>query len=543
MNSSPPPENTPVALEAESRGELGAQLSADALEAIAVDTPLLPPREPLGVRLASYFGRHLLLLFVVSFASLWAILSVPSPFNRPDFWPGQLAPRDYVAPQNAYLPDRVETLRRREAAAALVPPAYEPSPSAQAQALLRLEETARKTRRAAASLSLRTPTTPQNLVVIPAEKWFGARAGWQPSPDLVPTLRALPAERWRAVETAAQNAVRDVYLRGRIRSDVADDVGAVRPLLRRSIARTETDGNLSAPEREIAFQLAKAAATVPNVVINQKATDEAREDAFNAVLPVFLHIQANAPLVREGERVSPEQWEQLQALGLIAPRFRPLEALAHGALCFLIVAGAAAYLARGQRDLMERPAALWLVAVVPIAFLAIFRAFLGVPHAELMMVPLAATAAMLLTVLIDTRVGLPAGFIVAAICALMARAEAGLFLAATISAWIGALSVAQLASRLALLRSIVILMACNAALAASLGVLRESPLEELLSSVLWSALAGAASVVAMAGLAIFLERPFGITSHLRLLELLAPDETVIRRMQIEAPGTYTHSMT
>ena len=76
----------------------------------------------------------------------------------------------------------------------------------------------------------------------------------------------------------------------------------------------------------------------------------------------------------------------------------------------------------------------------------------------------------------------------------------------------------------------------------ALGVLREAPPDEILASAAWNVLAGGASVVAMAGLTIFLERPFGITSHLRLLELLSPDETVIRRMQLEAPGTYTHSL-
>lgn len=544
MSSSPSPENLPAALETESRESVsGAQLSADALEAIAVDTPLLPPKEPLGVRLASYFGRHLLLLFVVSLGCLWGITSLPSPFNRPDFTPGQLAPRDYVAPQNTFLPDRSETSRRRAAAAALVPPAYKPASSAQSQALFLLREASRTSRRAAGNLRLTLPVKSGNLVVLPPEKQFEARAAWRPAPAILPTLRSLSASRWRTVEGVAESAVRAAYLRGRIRSDVPDDVSALRPLLRRSVFQNGAKEELSAAEREIALQLTILAVKIPNVVVNQKATDEAREDASDAVLPVFLRVESGAPLVREGERVSSEQWEQLQELGLIAPRFRPLQALANGAFCLLIVAGAAAYLARGQRDMLSRPAALWLMAAVPVLFLAVFRALMGVPHADLMIVPLAATAAMLLTVLIDLRVGLPAGFVVAALCALMARAEAGLFLVATLSAWIGALSVAQLASRLALLRSIGILTLCNAVLALALGVLREAPLEELLSGAMWSALAGTGSVMAMAGLAIFLERPFGITSHLRLLELLAPDETVIQRMQLEAPGTYTHSMT
>ncbi|RYG58999.1 HDIG domain-containing protein, partial [bacterium] len=189
-----------------------------------------------------------------------------------------------------------------------------------------------------------------------------------------------------------------------------------------------------------------------------------------------------------------------------------------------------------------RPAALWLVACVPVAFLMLFRIILRVPHADFLMVPLAATAAMLVTVLLDVRVGLPIGFVVAALCALMARADAGLFLGATLSAWIGALSVANLASRLALARASCVLALTNTLLALALGVLRDAPPDEIASTTAWSALAGLASVAAMAAMAIFLERPFGITSHLRLLELMAPDETVIRRMQVEAPGTYTHSL-
>jgi cyclic-di-AMP phosphodiesterase PgpH len=39
-----------------------------------------------------------------------------------------------------------------------------------------------------------------------------------------------------------------------------------------------------------------------------------------------------------------------------------------------------------------------------------------------------------------------------------------------------------------------------------------------------------------------LERPFGITTHLTLLELSDPNKPLLRRLLMEAPGTYTHSM-
>ena len=519
----------------------GSELSPEAIEALASEAPLVPPRAPLGARLANYFGRHQLLLFVLSFFALWAIVVVPPFGGDADLAPGIAAPRDVMAPHSAFLPDRLETQKRRDAASALVTPAYDPNPGALSQALLELPDAAHQTRLALALLRAPAVQGPTRAPEKP-EIQFQNRAGWKVAPATLTALLSVDGARWKTVEDAAASAVRAAYLRGRLRSDVAPDAEGVRPLMRAQIESFAANSALSPSEKTAALALAAHAANVPNVVVNQQKTDAARRDARNAVMPVYMHIEANAPIVREGERIAPAQWAQMQELGVVTPRFAPLTALAFGALCLMLVSGAAAYIGGARREVLERPTALWLVAVVPILFLLAFRLILRVPHADFLMISLAATAAMLLTVLLDMRLGVPVGFVVASLCALMARADAELFLAATLSAWIGALTVARLSSRFALLRAIVILALTNGALALALGVLREAPPDEILASAAWNVLAGGASVVAMAGLTIFLERPFGITSHLRLLELLSPEETVIRRMQLEAPGTYTHSL-
>ena len=540
----------------------GSELSPEAIEALASEAPLVPPREPLGARLANYFGRHQLLLFVMSFFALWAIVVAPMPGADTDLGLGLVAPRDIVAPHSAFLPDRAETDKRRDAAAALVTPAYDPNPGALGQALTELPELTRGLRITLQTISAPAPgavspgavspdATSSGVVssqvsaadkgVAPTEK-FRRLSGWKVTPATLAALLLVEGGRWKTVEDAATGAVRAAYLRGRIRSDVASDSESVRPVLRSQIETFALQTPLSPAEKIAAATLAQRIATVPNVVVNQQKTDAARRDARAAVLPVFSHIEANAPLVRQGERVSAAQWAQMQELGVVTPQFAPLTALAVGALCLMLVSGAAAYIGSARREVLARPAALWLMAVVPVIFLFAFRLILRVPHADFLMISLAATAAMLLTILLDMRLGVPAGFVVAALCALMARVEAELFLAATLSAWIGALLVARFSSRFALLRAIVVLGLINGVLAGALGILHDSPPEEILSSIAWDLLAGGASVLAAAGLAIFLERPFGITSHLRLLELLSPDETVVRRMQVEAPGTYTHSL-
>lgn len=563
MNPSSPRETSIAPLEAELRAEgvsvttraEFANLPPDALEALAADTPLLPPKEPLGARLAGYFGRHQLLLFALCLLALWIILTLPLGQSG-DVKLNQPAPRDVVAPQSAFVPDRRETQLRREKNAALVTPAYDPSPSAQSQALSLLRDLLEQTQAAAArARAIPAPPAPQqpsgrqaahapkpvSVEQLRRQKLLN-EAGWRPPVTLLPSILALRPDGWARVQNASERAVRMVYEKGRIRSDVPGDVDAVRPLFLQSIRKQVSTGTLGSGEAPIAAALVTRAAQFPNVKVNERATEDARKEARNAVLTVYERIEANTPLVREGQTVTEEQWEQLQALGLVSPTIDPRVALARFVLCAILVGAAAVYLARSRRDLLARPSGLWIVAVVPVLFVAIFRVLLRVPHADFLMPPLAATATMLLTVLIDARIGLSAGFLVTAMCALLAGSDAGLFLVSCLSAWIGTLCVSRLPSRAALFRAGWVLTLTNAVLAAALGVMRETPFEEISSTVMWSALSGAGSVAVMAGLAMFLERPFGITSHLRLLELLAPDETVLRRMQTEAPGTYTHSL-
>ena len=42
--------------------------------------------------------------------------------------------------------------------------------------------------------------------------------------------------------------------------------------------------------------------------------------------------------------------------------------------------------------------------------------------------------------------------------------------------------------------------------------------------------------------ATLLERPFGVTTHLTLLELSDPNKPLLKRLAMEAPGTYAHSI-
>ncbi|HEX8832687.1 MAG TPA: hypothetical protein VF719_00735, partial [Abditibacteriaceae bacterium] len=97
-------------------------------EQIIGETPFVPPREPLGARLAAIMGRRHWLLLPLCVLLLWATLTLRPPGEALDYTQGEAAPRDIIAPHSATLLDRELTERNRDAAADLVPPQYDVRP-------------------------------------------------------------------------------------------------------------------------------------------------------------------------------------------------------------------------------------------------------------------------------------------------------------------------------------------------------------------------------------------------------------------------------
>lgn len=528
-------------------------------------SPLLPPREPLGARMAAVFGRHQAALLALCIVLLWVIVALPPLWRHESYQQGMAPGHDIFVPQQAFVMDGDETRRRQDDAANLVTPDYDPNPDAQSDALAHLTtliETAR-------TLSVSAPALP--MAPLGAVPLKGGSTSTYSAADLallqrwrmpftqlnVPRSRLkdpvllnmahLDASRWGTIESAARLAVMAVYKKGQLRSDVLSEGSADLTQARNHIvditSTARRTGRLLLNEASVASALAYAVvASRPNQVVNQRQTAVLREAARANVPPVFVKYKADDVLVRANEIITERKWEQMQELELVAPRLSTKVMLAHLGLIILLVFFGAAYLKSFLPHLVAQPAALWLTAMVPVAFAFAFRLLLRVSHAEYLMVPLVATAAMLLTVLINARVGVIVGFMLSCICSMMAHTDATWLLAATLASCIGSIFVSDLASLMHVVRAGVVLSATNAILFAIIGVMGNMDDSDIALIVIWEAVAGVGSVVVMSGLALFLERPFGITTHFRLMELLSPNETVMRRMQAEAPGTYTHSL-
>ena len=84
----------------------------------------------------------------------------------------------------------------------------------------------------------------------------------------------------------------------------------------------------------------------------------------------------------------------------------------------------------------------------------------------------------------------------------------------------------------------------NALVIVGLNLLAGNPFSQLAAwkEVMWGMVNGVLSVVLTLGSLPFFEGFFGIITSFKLLELSNPNQPLLRRLLLEAPGTYHHSI-
>jgi putative nucleotidyltransferase with HDIG domain len=300
----------------------------------------------------------------------------------------------------------------------------------------------------------------------------------------------------------------------------------------------------------------------PNFRVDTVATERARNEARAAVTPVVRTITAGQVIVTEGQRISAQEIEALQATGTIRSGL-DLFALGGAALVATGFAGILAIYAYLLQP-FDPPVKRRLLATGLTVLLALVMARVAFPVLTpdtertflLHAVPVSTAA-----IVVSSFARLPFAALVAASVGVFTAFLGGAFPQVAGSTYIGplqsleyamvatagglagaaAINRAEHLSRFAL-AGVATAIATGAAMASFW--LFELPRTNI--DLGWMALAagihGTASAVLGLGIFVILAYTLGITSRIQLLELAQPDHPLLRRLQEEAPGTYHHSM-
>jgi putative nucleotidyltransferase with HDIG domain len=298
----------------------------------------------------------------------------------------------------------------------------------------------------------------------------------------------------------------------------------------------------------------------PSMVQNAEATGKARRHASAAVETVMRFVGANEVLVLRGEVVNGDMIERLekhqQELHLRQTSQMGLLGYLQGPLvCAVLILCAGYMLAVLHPDLLADRRLVALVALALLLQVLLSRAVTGLHFlnsgSSFYLFPLLplAFAAMLLAPLAGLRAAMVSALLTAAVAAWQIRSPEALHLCVTgmASSLVGAALMRRARRRAHLITTGAAVFATVLLLELLFsirGTLPAGALGRALLPLLYYAMINAFGVTALVFMLLpLLEYAFGVASDLSLVELSDLNHPLMKRLQLEAPGTYHHSLT
>jgi hypothetical protein len=294
---------------------------------------------------------------------------------------------------------------------------------------------------------------------------------------------------------------------------------------------------LSGSSGEIALQLALNEIK-PNFYYDQDKTEELKAQAAERVSPVI--IKKGQIIVKEGEPVTARQIEILKDLGLLNSQSgSPPYLYAVLAILVLLVLGIQwYYLCRLQPEVFYDPGKLIMINLL--SFTAVFLAR-TTAAASMFFIPLAFIP-MVLTISLGQRISMATSILNCILISGAVNFDIEITILAVANALIGSLATRRLQQRNEILRASAAVAAINAAMAFSIGLLLSNNVGDVGQKVVQVFAASLISGMLAIGFLPFLEHMFGIVTTTKLLELSNPNSPLLKRLLMEAPGTYHHSV-
>lgn len=276
-----------------------------------------------------------------------------------------------------------------------------------------------------------------------------------------------------------------------------------------------------------------------NLFYDEEATEAARLEAVESVKPVI--IRKNQIIVREADPVTEDILIRLRDAGLLQQEETGAAWIGSFLVAGFIVGVLAGYLHLFNPEVFQNEKKTVLIVVIALGTLLMARAVMTV---SAFAAPVAA-GTMLLAILISPRSAAFIAVILAAVVAFWVEGDLEMFFVVLTGNLVGVFSVTRIGQRGDLMRAGFYVAMANAGAIFAWNLLYGKlvlPDLALLANAGWGAAGGLVSAVLTIGLLPFLESFSGILTSVRLIELANPNQPLLRRLLLEAPGTYNHSI-
>lgn len=295
----------------------------------------------------------------------------------------------------------------------------------------------------------------------------------------------------------------------------------------------------------------------PNITLNRSETEERRKQAAEAIKPILYQIKTGEMIIREGERVTPIHLVKLNAM---QSKLKGEEIVANGLgaatvlICLLVIIYRF-YITSGQnagakhtRDMVFMASVLvglFLVAKVSLVVantLTQSGVFAMSEHCIYYGIPIA-SGAMVICLFIGRYGAFMFNLLAAACITILFQNRFELFIYFFLSGTMAAYWIRECRERKAFIKAGAKLGLLNMLLVIAIHLYR-ADLSAM--NLLWgwgfASTGGVIVGIISLGMAPLVEMAFGYKTDVTLLELANLDQPILRRLMLEAPGTYHHSV-
>lgn len=287
----------------------------------------------------------------------------------------------------------------------------------------------------------------------------------------------------------------------------------------------------------------------PNLVYDRATTEQRKQAQLADIKPYEVRFFRDERIISRNERVTAAHAERLAALARTRAQTAEqsdslLPFLPIGArilFAFFSVAAMGVHFRYFRPRYLRRTAVVLLLAILWSIVLIAARIALAFGGPALYLIPIP-FAAILVTVLVDLGTALVSTVFLSMLISVVAGFSFPVFFLGLIGGMVSAYSLRTVRRRYDFYRPALSGALVYTAAIALLESLRYTPWEGILAAAgcgLVNAVAG--SVLAVGVLPIF-ESLFGFTTDLTLLELSNLNHPLLKRLALEAPGTYHHSI-
>ncbi len=459
-------------------------------------------------------------LLVMAMTAIFALDIIPT---RIDAQVGQVATSDILAPRALSYTSAILTLEARDAARTAVAPQYDFTPD-KAAAVARQQAAAFDRQVTAVDTAFdaavpeadRLPLLESALPALSDE----ARA----------TLLALPLARWSTIRAEGARILDQLESAELRDADLAD----IRIRLAGRIL-----GGLTEAERKLTAEIV-APLLIANSDYDQTATDQARTSAAEAVIPTVVAVSQGQAIVRKGDLVTGLALEKIEAFGLTTARWDVARLAGWALFSILLVGFLLAWVWRFRPELWHRSNVLTLVGLLLLIStfaLEVTSGRSGLPY----ILPTAAVG-ILVALLLDAGTAIVLMAVIALIAGAVKGGELEIAAYVLFGGAAGIIAIRRGDRLNAFVQAGVAVAIVDALVVTTYGLLGN---HDLMGAIqLWgaSALAGGGAAVVAVGTFAVLGGAFGILTAFQLLELANPSQPLLRRLLMETPGTYHHSI-